>query len=133
MRISLHSRLWLIILAVVFIYHDGIWHAEPIGSGEPEQICYMEHEDTPEIFQIPAPHHHEASNEHGECTQHNHHNWLFTAVNLHFNPQFITLFSEYIITSEQSRKVDYPIINLPVYRDPPSQVTTVRGPPTFRV
>ncbi|PSK82361.1 hypothetical protein CLV93_106105 [Prolixibacter denitrificans] len=86
MKVSLHSRLWLVILAAVFIYHDGIWHAEPVGSGEPEQICYMEHEDTPQIFRIPAPHHHQASNEHGECTQHNHHNWLlpqFYCISIH--------------------------------------------------
>lgn len=120
-------------LAVVFIYHNGIWHAEPVGSGEPEQICYMEHEDTPEIFQIPAPHHHEASNEHGECMQHNHHNWLFTAVNLHFNPHFITLSPKYTNTTYQPRETDYPVAILPVYHDPPGKVLTVRGPPTFRV
>ena len=132
MKVSLHSRLWLIILAAVFIYHNGIWHAEPVGSGEPEQICYMEHEDTPQIFRIPAPHHHEANNEHGECTQHNHHNWLFTSAFLHLHPQFITLFPGFKLYLDEPKETDYPMAILPVYHDPPVQVSTVRGPPEYR-
>lgn len=127
------SRYLIILFAAIFIYHDGIWHAEPVGSGEPEQICYMEHENTPEIFRIPAPHHHEATNEHGECTQHNHHNWFFTAVNLHIQPHFITLLPEFNLTLDESGQTDYPAVVLPIYHAPPIRVLSGRGPPVFRV